>query len=225
LLVPVVQTLLWVFLNAQKVINVSTTDIPYPAFVLTGTLLWQGFADALQTPIQQIQASKQMLTKIHFPHEAIMLAAIGQVLVNFGIRLVLLVAVFLWYGIPLNASLLLAPLGVVALIGFGTMIGLLLTPISLLYGDVQKMLVMGLSIWFFVTPVIYPTPTGGWAALMTKINPVTPLLVTTRQWLTGAELTQFGPFVVVAVATLVFSLCGWIVYRLAMPHLIERIGS
>jgi len=225
LLVPVVQTLLWVFLNAQKVINVSTTDIPYPAFVLTGTLLWQGFADALQTPIQQIQASKQMLTKIHFPHEAIMLAAIGQVLVNFGIRLVLLVAVFLWYGIPLNASLLLAPLGVVALIGFGTMIGLLLTPISLLYGDVQKMLVMGLSIWFFVTPVIYPTPTGGWAALMTKINPVTPLLVTTRQWLTGAELTQFGPFVVVAVATLILSLCGWIVYRLAMPHLIERIGS
>lgn len=225
LLVPVVQTLLWVFLNAQRVINVGVTDIPYPAFVLTGTLLWQGFADALQTPIQQIQASKQMLTKIHFPHEAILLASLGQVLVNFGIRLILLVAVFLWFGIPLKASLPLAILGVIALIGFGTMIGLLLTPISLLYGDVQKMLVMALSIWFFVTPVIYPTPTGGWAALMTNINPVTPLLVTTRQWLTGSELTQFGPFVVVVAATLVLSLFGWIVYRLAMPHLIERIGS
>jgi len=225
LIIPVVQTLLWVFLNAQKVINVGATDIPYPAFVLTGTLLWQGFADALQSPIQQIQASKQMLTKIHFPHEAILLAAMGQVLVNFGIRLVLLVAVFFWFSVPMTWSLVLAPLGILAMMGFGMMIGLLLTPLALLYGDVQKMLVMIISLWFFVTPVIYPAPTGGLAALVTKLNPVTPLLVTTRQWLTGSALTQLGPFVIVVVATLVLSLFGWIMYRLAMPHLIERIGS
>jgi lipopolysaccharide transport system permease protein len=95
----------------------------------------------------------------------------------------------------------------------------------MLYGDVQKLLAMALSLWFFVTPVIYPTPTSGWAAFVTKLNPVTPLLVTTRQWLTGAELTQLGPFIMVLAATLLLSLFGWIVYRLAMPHLVERIGS
>ena len=225
LLVPVVQTLLWVFLNAQKVINVGVTDIPYPAFVLTGTLLWQGFSDALLTPLQQIQSSKQMLTKIHFPHEAILLAAMGQVLVNFGIRLVLMVVVFLWFSIPLTTSLLLAPLGILALMAFGMMLALLLAPLSMLYGDVQRLLAMAISLWFFVTPVIYPTPTSGWAAVVTKLNPVTPLLVTTRQWLTGAELTQLGPFIIVVLLTLLLSLFGWIVYRLAMPHLIERIGS
>jgi lipopolysaccharide transport system permease protein len=73
--------------------------------------------------------------------------------------------------------------------------------------------------------VIYPTPTEGWAALVTQINPVTPLLVTTRQLLTGAELTQLVPFVTVTVVTLVLSLLSWILFRLAMPHLIERIGS
>jgi len=225
LLVPIVQTLLWVFLNAQKVINVGPTDIPYPAFVLTGTLLWQGFSDALQMPMQQVQASKQMLSKINFPHEAILFAAMGQVLVNFGIRLVLLVAVFAWFDILLTWSLLLAPLGILALIGFGMMLGLLLTPLGLLYGDVQRVLGMVISLWFFVTPVIYPAPTGGWAALVTRFNPVTPLLVTTRQWLTGGELTQLGPFVTVTAATLVLSLFGWVVYRLAVPHIIERIGS
>ncbi len=225
LLIPIVQTLLWVFLNAQKVINVGATDIPYPAFVLTGTLLWQGFADALQSPIQQFQTSKQMLTKIHFPHEAIMLAGLGQVLVNFGIRLILLVAVFLWFGLDLKLSLMLAPLAILAMIGFGMMIGLLLTPLSLLYGDVQKFLPMITQLWFFVTPVIYPTPKGGLAALVTKLNPVTPLLVTTRQLLTGGEITQLGSFMLVTTATLFLSLFGWIFYRLAMPHLIERIGS
>jgi lipopolysaccharide transport system permease protein len=224
-MVPVANTLVWVFLNQQNIINVGTTDIPYPAFVLTGTLLWQGFADALQTPMQQLQASKAMLTKIHFPHEAIMLAAMGQVLVNFGIRLMLMLAVFLWLAVPLTTSLLLAPLGVLALMGFGMMLGLLLIPLSMLYGDVQRLLGMALPILFFLTPVVYPTPTGGWAALVTQLNPVTPLLVTTRQWLTGGELTHLGPFLIVVAVTLALTLFGWVVYRLAMPHLIERIGS
>ncbi len=225
LLVPIVQTFLWVFLNGQRIINVGATDIPYPAFVLTGTLLWQGFADALQMPMQQVQEAKQMLVKINFPHEAIHFAAMGQVIVNFGIRLVLLVVVFAWFGVPLTWSLLLAPLGIMALIGFGMMIGLLLTPLSLLYGDVQRILAMSIGIWFFVTPVIYPAPNEGLAALVTKLNPVTPLLLTTRQWLTGAELTQLVPFVVVVGVTLGLSLLGWVVYRLAVPHIIERIGS
>lgn len=225
LLVPIVQTLLWVFLNSQRVINVGVTDIPYPAFVLCGTLLWQGFSDAVQTPIQQVQASKQMLIKIHFPREAILLASLGQVLVNFGIRLLLMIIVFLWYQLPLTLSLLWVPLGLLALVGFGTMVGLLLTPLALLYGDVQRILGIALSIWFFITPVVYPSPAGGWAALVTNLNPVTPLLVTSRQWLTGAELTQLGPFWAVTAITLVLTLLGWVVYRLAMPYLIERIGS
>jgi lipopolysaccharide transport system permease protein len=138
---------------------------------------------------------------------------------------VLLVAVFLWFNIPLTGSLLLAPLGILAMMAFGMMLALLLTPLSMLYGDVQRLLIMAISLWFFITPVIYPMPTVGWAALIMQINPVSPLLVTTRQWLTGAELTQLGPFIVVTVLTFLLSLFGWIVYRLAMPHLIERIGS
>jgi lipopolysaccharide transport system permease protein len=222
---PVMQTVLWVFLNAQKVINVGPTDIPYPAFVLTGTLLWNGFVESLQTPTTQIMSSRQMLTKIHFPHEAILLAGMGQVLVNFGIRLLLIFGVYLWYGLPFKATLLLAPLGIMALMGFGFMIGLLMTPISMLYSDVQRMVGMVVSLLFFITPIIYPQPPAGVAATVTRLNPVTPLLVTTRQWLTGGELTHLSAFIFVAAATLVLSLFGWIVYRLAMPHLIERIGS
>ena len=111
------------------------------------------------------------------------------------------------------------------MVSFGMMISLLLIPLALLYGDVQRMLTMTVSLWFFVTPVIYPTPTSGLAALVTKVNPVTPLLVTVRQLLTGGGLTHLGPFLTVVAITTVFSLLGWIVYRLAMPYLIERIGS
>lgn len=225
LLGPIASTLVWVYLNSQKIISVAPTEIPYPAFVLAGTLLWSGFVEALQSPMQQIAASKQMLTKIHFPHEAILLAAMGQVLVNFCIRLVLLFVVFIWFDLPLTTSLLLAPLGIMALLGFGMTLGLLLTPLSMLYNDVQGVLGMALSLGFFVTPVIYPPPTEGWGAMLTNLNPITPLLVTTRQLLTGSELTHLSPFVLVSLAILVLFLFAWVAYRLAVPHIIERIGS
>ncbi len=55
---PVFTTLTFVFLNSQKIFSVGTTDIPYPAFVMIGTLLWQGFADAMNSPLRMINQSK-----------------------------------------------------------------------------------------------------------------------------------------------------------------------
>jgi hypothetical protein len=41
---------------------------------------------------------------------------------------------------------------------------------------------------------------------------------------TGASTHTFG-FVVVTVTTLTFLLVGWIIYRVALPHLIARLGN
>ncbi len=225
LLPPLVTTAMWVFLNSQNILNVAETDIPYPAFVLTGTILWQGFVDALNSPLQMMQEARAMLSRVNLPHEALFLAGLGSVLFNFTIRLSLLLVIFLWYELPLSASLLLAPLGIAALIGFGFMLGLLMMPLGLLYGDVQRMITVVIGLWFFVTPIIYPPPSSWPASIVAKFNPVSPLIVTTRQWIVGAETTQISSFIFVAVVSLAFMFFGWGASRLAMPHLIERIGS
>ena len=49
---PIFTTLIFVFLNSQKILNIGETGIPYPAYVMMGTLLWQGFVDALNSPIK-----------------------------------------------------------------------------------------------------------------------------------------------------------------------------
>ena len=42
---PIMTTMVWVFLNGQRIINIEDPGIPYPAFVLTSTLLWSLFAN------------------------------------------------------------------------------------------------------------------------------------------------------------------------------------
>jgi lipopolysaccharide transport system permease protein len=222
---PVATTVTWIFLNSQKILNIGVTDLPYPVFVLTGTLLWQGFVDALQAPGQQFQSSKTMLTKIQFPHEAILLAAMGGVLFNFLVRLVLLVLILFWYQIPFSGSMFLAPIGIFALLGLGFMVGVIMLPLAMLYGDIQRLVMLLTPIWFFLTPVVYPAPETWPASLLAQVNPASSLLITTRQWMTGSEVTHLFTFIIVTLCTIILSLLGWLIYRMAVPHLIERIGS
>jgi lipopolysaccharide transport system permease protein len=218
-------TLVWVVLRSQQVFEVGETEVPYGAYVMVGTLLWQVFVDALNSPLKLVTSSKHMLAKINFPREALILAGLGEVLFNFFVRLVLLIGVFAWFRIPLHTTMFLAPLGVLTLTGLGLMVGLFLTPIGVLFQDVQYGIATFIYLWFFLTPVVYPPPTDGLAAVITRWNPVSPLLLATRDWCTIGTSTHTGSFVAVSVVTLVSLLGAWLLYRLAMPHLIARIAA
>jgi len=222
---PLVTTATWVFLNQQAVVQISSPAIPYPLYVMIGSLLWQGFLDALNSPLKALVNAKPMLVKISFPREALILAGLGEVIVNFLIRLVLLVPLVSWYRFDVPATALVAVLGVAALMAFGLVLGLLLAPVAILYGDVQRLLAVVTTFWFFLTPVIYPPPAEGLARLVVTWNPVAPLLVATRDWLTLGSTGELLGFFVVASLTAGAMIAGWLFYRLAMPHVVARIGA
>ena len=69
---PILTTITWIFLNSAKIFQIEDTGaLPYPVFVMVGTLLWTGFTESLNKPIQSMQAGKSMLTKLNFPHECV----------------------------------------------------------------------------------------------------------------------------------------------------------
>lgn len=222
---PIVGTFTFVLLNRSGVINAGEIPIPYPAYVMIGTLLWQVFTDAVNSPIKTVTAAKSMLTKINFPREAIILSGALEVFVNFLIRLVLLAAVLIYFRIVPPATAPLALVGVFAIFCLGFMIGLILTPVGLLYSDVGQALTLVLSFWMLLTPVVYKIPSTGLLATLTAINPVSPLIVTTREWLTIGPASQVLPAMSVLFVTLIFLFAGWVLYRLAMPILVERMGG
>ena len=104
---PIAGTFTFVLLNRSGVLVTGDSPLPYPAFVMIGTLLWQVFADAINSPIRTVTAAKTMLSKINFPREAILLSGVLEVLFNFLIRLVLLAAVFVYFKIHQRRPLLL----------------------------------------------------------------------------------------------------------------------
>lgn len=223
---PIVAAAGFTFATNSKVLNIGETDLPYPAYVMFSTVLWQTFLEAVTLPMQNVVQAKMMLAKISFPREALILAAVGQVLFNFFWKLLLIIAMFLWFKMPITASAILAPVALLHLIVFGTAIGMLLSPMGALYTDFAKAVPLTFGALMFFTPVIYPMPSGeGLFGLIVKLNPITPLLVTTRELATSGVISDPVGFWVSSALAFGGLLLAWLVYKLAMPYAIERMSS
>ncbi|MER3433493.1 MAG: polysialic acid transporter [Leptolyngbya sp. ERB_1_1] len=211
--------------RSSGVVNIGEVNLPYPAYIMFSMSLWQTFVEALNGPIQAVSSAKGMMAKISFPREALILAKLGEVFFNFGIKLALIIGLFLWFKIPVTWSVLIAPVALVHLIILGTFIGLLLTPIGVLFQDFSLGLTLITGFWLFLTPVVYPIPSGGVFGTIVRLNPVTPLLVTTRELATTGIVSDPQGFWIASLIAIVGLFVAWIIYRLAIPYVVERISS
>jgi len=221
---PIAMAFVFIILNSRKVINIDETNIPYPAFAFMGTILWQVFVDSLNAPLKVVIASKNMLAKINFPKEALILSGIGQSLFDLLIKLFILVFVFIIYKIPFSIGVIYALPVTLVLVLLGTTFGLFFTPIGVLYSDVSQGLGVVTSLWFFLTPVVYPAPTSYPFSLLATLNPVSPVLSGARDLATEGVLHNPIAFFVIFFVMLAVLFITWIVFRLAVPILVERMG-
>ncbi|WP_289020805.1 ABC transporter permease [Desulfobacter postgatei] len=217
--------LVFIILQSKKVVNFGTTDIPYPVFVLVGTTLWQVFVDSLIFPLKTVTASKAMLAKINFPREALILSSFYDIVLNALIKFLVILGIFFIFKVPLTPGFIPGVFAILMLILLGLSLGLLLTPLGLLYTDVSMGLTFVTQFWFFVTPVVYPPPQRFPYSLISILNPVSPILSTVRDLLTKGGSDQMIPFMIVGVLSCIVFLFAWLVYRLALPIIIERMSA
>lgn len=218
---PLGTTLIWVYLGEAKILNVNVTDVPYPVFVLSGMFLWQTFIETLLCPLQQLQSSRWIITKIKAPHEAFILAGFAGIIFNLFARMFILIPVLIWYGVPFQLTWLLFPFGVISLLMLGLAIGWLITPLGMLYTDVASGMNIIIAFWFFITPIVYSSND----LTIVKFNLLTPLLVTTRNWLTNGVAQPESGFFLVTLLSFCVLVFSWILYRLAQPHLLVTLSS
>lgn len=222
---PLATVLVWVLLNSSSLVNIDAGNVPYPLFVITGTVLWTAFNASVMAMQEIMGSARSMLSKINFPHEALIMTALGKALLNSMIPALLLVPAIFIYGGSLLVSALLFPLGFLALILLGCAVGLLFVPIGALYGDVGRAIQLALRFGFFVTPVIYALPDSGLTRTLLLWNPVTAPLVSSRSWLVGGESVLAVETALVFTISLALLIVATIMFKVVMPHLIERLNS
>lgn len=217
---------LWIALNRATVLSVNTGLTPYWVFVLLGTVFWQTFVDALNGPLTQFQGNRILLARVNFPKEALLVSACVQVLVSTLLRIVAVVALCMAVGVTIRALGVLMLFPVLALVLLGMVIGTLLVPAGALFGDVAKIVLVLTAPLMLVSPVAYPPEAvqGLLRAVMTW-NPVTPLISLARDVTLLGTSVHWTASLLVAAASLAALALGWVLYRLALPIVIEKLDA
>jgi len=129
------------------------------------------------------------------------------------------------FGVGFHWSLLLLPLVLVMAVVFGTSLGLLITPIGLLYSDVSRLISMGLSLLMYITPVVYGIPKTGVMKTIMTYNPFTPFILTIRDVAVGSSPEFLNYFIGLTGLGIVLFFIGLVIYRVSIPVIVERLSA
>lgn len=214
----IAMTATFVYLAEVRVTDFDTGEAPYLVFVLTGISLWLAFLEALAGPLGKLLQARSSLRFSSTPFEPFVVAAALDVLLNFAVRLVLIAIVMAIAGVPPGPELLLAPIGLLSIVLLGLAIGVLLAPLGMLYGDIQRALALAGGFTLFLTPIVFPTPD----TLLIELNPLTPAIVNTREMLLGqgGDVLAVSCLAAGSAALLALAL---LVLRISRPHVIGRL--
>jgi lipopolysaccharide transport system permease protein len=225
LVMPLVMVGTFVFLHRSGVLNIGELDFPYPAYALAGLTIWQIFAGGLVACSNSIVAGGSMVTKINFPKETLVIAAFGQTIVETLVRLVLVGAVFLFYGLVPPWTALLFPLTLLPLLLFTLGLGFLLSLLNAVFRDVVNVVTILTTFLLLLTPVLYPPPTSGPVFMLSGFNPLVVLVGGPRDLLLTGQLSQPMAFCLSGAGSLLLILFSWHLFHLAEMRIAERVGG
>ena len=151
---PLALMLIFTFVFSQ--IARIPTDQPYPIFSYTAVLPWTLFATSISFGVNSLINNMNLVTKTYFPREVLPLGVIGAALFDFLIASSIFVLLLIYYQIPVTIHFLWIP--VFLIIQIFLMLGIILigSAITVFYRDMRFVVPLGLQLWMYATPIIYP---------------------------------------------------------------------
>jgi lipopolysaccharide transport system permease protein len=217
---------IWIGLARAAVLRVDTGAMPYWVFVLTGSVFWQAFMDALSAPPGQFQANRLLLARVNFPIEALLISGFVQALVSLVLRVVVVAAVCMLAGVAVSPTTALMILPLAGLLLVGMVAGTLLVPFTALFGDASKVVVVLSAPLMLIAPVAYPPQAvQGFIRNAMDANPLTPLILAARDLMLSHGTAYATSVVTVSLWALLALVVGWTLYRLVVPILIEKLEA
>jgi len=149
LLMLIVYSIVFSFIMRIKIKN-------YAIFLFVALLTWNYFTSSILQASGSLIYNSSLIKKIYFPREILPLTAVFVNLINYLLSLLILIPALIIFKIKITFSILAFPLILLTqtllLIG----ISLLVSIGNVYFRDLAHIIEIFITIWFFLTPVIYP---------------------------------------------------------------------
>lgn len=135
--------------------NSSTGN--FAAYLMTGILPWTCLSDSITRAVTCITDQPNLVKRVVFPLEVLPLAVSMSSMVSLILGLSILILIFACGTGTLHWTLCFVPVLMASQFLFITGLSWLLASLGVYMQDLKHMLTLGLSIWMYLTPIVYPS--------------------------------------------------------------------
>ena len=204
----------------------GTGEQNYAIFLFVGLLPWTFFASSLSAGASSVLANGAIVKKVRLPLQLLPAASVLSSLANFLLSLVVLFAVLAIFGPRHPEGLLVLPLLIAIQFVMNLGFAYLLAAGNVFFRDVQHILGILLTAWYFLTPVLFPVsivadrPTE---RELLYLNPMTAIIVSYQRALLDGVGPEWSRLAYSALFAVVIFALGFAYFRRSKDNFEEAL--
>ena len=214
--------ILWTLLNpllTTLVLTIAFSQIfrfqiqNYTIYLLVGLLFWNFFSQSTTQAMATLIWGSSLIKRIYIPRTIFAVSVVGNGLTNLLLALIPLALVMLITGHPFSLALLWLPLAILLLVMFTLGLALFMSTLAVYFVDVVDLYSILLTVWFYLTPVIYPVEiVPPRFAPLVQLNPMTTMLGLFRSIVYLGETPSLQSWLIASGLAVVSLGAGWLVF-------------
>lgn len=183
----------------------------FPLFLFAGMLPWIAFAESLSRSASVILENASLIKRTLFPSEVLPVSLVISAMISQLIGLGVLLLALLLTSHKIGGSLLVLPAILVLQFLLTAGLAWILAATNVFFRDVGHLLGMALTLWMFLTPIVYPpSMVPEKFRILVILNPLAPLVGAFRASLLGGQFPDGGSLaVLVGFALAAFFAGSW----------------
>lgn len=228
LIQPLFTTITFTFIFGQLA-GISTDGLPQPLFYMVGITFWNYFSESLNKTSTVFRDNASIFGKVYFPRLIMPLSIVISNLVKFGIQTILLILLMLYYlykgaHFAPTMYIFLLPVIIILMAALGLGLGMVITAMTNKYRDLAFLVVFGVQLLMYATPVIYPlsTVSSKYKWIIT-LNPMTQIVEISRLAFLGKGEFSIQTFIYTILITGLILLLGTIIFNKVEKTFIDKV--
>ncbi|MBP5641451.1 MAG: ABC transporter permease [Paludibacteraceae bacterium] len=229
IITPVLSVIVYVTVFGG-IAKIPTDGVPPVLFYLLGISIWGYFAACLNGTSNSFVANADIFGKVYFPRIIMPLVAVTTNLLTLSIQLAIFAVFYIYYvatgtELQVHWQIVLFPLLIMLLALMAVGFGMIFSSMTTKYRDLQIMLNKIISLWVYVTPVIYPLSmvTNEKLHLAMSLNPVTPVMEAIKFSLLGQGQFSWLWLCYSAAFTLVLLVFGLMLFNKVQKSFMDTV--
>jgi ABC-2 type transport system permease protein len=195
-------------------VRLPTGDVPYPIFLFVALVPWTFTSNSIATATGSLVTNSTLITKVYLPREIFPISSVLAKMVDLFLSAIILLIFLIVFGVKPHLTLFLIPVIFVIQTALIFGISFILSAIDVFFRDVESVLGVFLTVWMYLTPIIYPPELIPPKFMpIFNLNPMMPIINAYRNVIIYGVLPPWQSFIYATVFSFAIFILGYFFFK------------